>query len=388
MKSKKTNADEGKKTELHSMDSIADYIKKVSEEMQKYNGKIIVFRGEDIVFDKPCRPNIFRRESLILDNSFEKKLFDSMRQNELSDDKSYLNNAIDAQHGTFPSRMLDVTYNSLVALYFAVTPFYRYEEDKDDNEDGAVYVFSFDRSYSPNSENIQEFYEGMIKRENTWLCSNILFSKNHKFIDHNKINKRIIAQQGAFILFQGDDSEGLPEYIYSKITIPAKSKKLFRKELNEMFGIHTGYIYPEIDNLTNELSTKCKAIETQKITFSSELDDIEKQIESEIDYYLEKMFLIENGASYESTKLLRITEKVIYSYYIGLLQLLDYCKNIAPDEVEREKKIERIKLSIDNFNELIDDLDNKTKIIPEIENRVNFLSLKITSEESKEEDKR
>ena len=381
MKSKKTNADEGKKSELHSMDSIADYIKKVSEEMQKYDGKIIVFRGEDIVFDKPCRPNIFRRESLILDNSFEKKLFDSMRQNGLSDDKSYLNNAIDAQHGTFPSRMLDVTYNSLVALYFAVTPFYRYAEDKDDNEDGAVYVFSFDRSYSPNSENIQEFYENMIKRKNSWLCNNIVFSKNHKFIDHCKINKRIIAQQGAFILFQGDDSEGLPEYTYSKITIPAKSKKRFRKELNELFGIHTGYIYPEIDNLTNEISTKCKAIETQDITFKSELDDIGKQLESEIEYYYDKMLFIENGTSHESTSLLRITEKVIYSYYIGILQLLNSC------EKTDKKKIDCINTTIRRFNDLMDDLDNKTKTIPEIENKVNFFSLKFTSEEDKEDEK-
>ena len=56
---------------------------------------------------------------------FEKSLFDAMRQNRLTGEKRYLDNAIDAQHGEFPSRLLDVSYNCLTALYFAVTPYYR-----------------------------------------------------------------------------------------------------------------------------------------------------------------------------------------------------------------------------------------------------------------------
>ena len=51
-----------------------------------------------------------------------------MSANHLTDGKTYLEIAIDAQHGGFPSRLLDVTYNCIVALYFAImkvhpTPF-------------------------------------------------------------------------------------------------------------------------------------------------------------------------------------------------------------------------------------------------------------------------
>lgn len=47
-----------------------------------------------------------------------------MSANHLTDGKTYLEIAIDAQHGGFPSRLLDVTYNCIVALYFAITPYY------------------------------------------------------------------------------------------------------------------------------------------------------------------------------------------------------------------------------------------------------------------------
>ena len=52
--------------------------------------------------------------------------------------------------------------------------------------------------------------------------SQILFdysNKDDKLIDHIKTNKRIIAQQGAFILFQGNDYKKIPERIsYTTVT--------------------------------------------------------------------------------------------------------------------------------------------------------------------------
>ena len=49
--------------------------------------------------------------------------------------------------------------------------------------------------------------------------------KNHKLIDHIKLNPRIMAQQGAFLLFQGDEGEPIPEYMYKKIRICGNIRK-------------------------------------------------------------------------------------------------------------------------------------------------------------------
>lgn len=77
-----------------------------------------------------------------------------MSANHLTDGKTYLEIAIDAQHGGFPSRLLDVTYNCIVALYFAITPYYTESETSHDNEDGIVYIFFLEDIYCPTGNNI------------------------------------------------------------------------------------------------------------------------------------------------------------------------------------------------------------------------------------------
>ena len=73
---------------------------------------------------------------------FEKNVLDEMSANHIAIGQSYLEKAINAQHGGFPSRLLDVSYNSLIALFFAITPFYNKKIDDTDKEDGFVYVFN------------------------------------------------------------------------------------------------------------------------------------------------------------------------------------------------------------------------------------------------------
>lgn len=350
-----------------SVSSVSDYLAKLSSIIKQYPDEIVVFRGEDQIFSKPCRPNIFRKESLSANDSFEKKLLDAMRQNKLSSDGEYLDNAIDAQHGEFPSRLLDVTYNSLIALYFAVTPFYHLEETANDDKSGSVYIFHFDKVYSPSSKNTQDCFKTIIARRDGVLSHNLLFSKNHKFIDHCKINKRIIAQQGAFILFQGDDAEGLPAYVYSSIEIPANSKSSIRSELNDMFGIHTGYVYPEITNLANELSYKCKKIDERQYSFKNEIEDIKSQFKLELQYYYDLLC-----SEPDNVELCRITEKVIFSYYIGILQLGDYLFEKCINDAARQNEYKDL---IDVYNSEIQEF--KVNILPYCRDGLNLSELLI-----------
>lgn len=336
------------------IESISDYLKIVLRHTMGKNG-IVVFRGEDQVFPKPCRPNIFRKESIATDVYFEKKLLDSMRQNDLSNDKCYLYNAIDAQHGTFPSRMLDVSYNCLIALYFAVTAFYKLgSDDINDDEDGMVYIMNFENAYSPSSSNIQDAYENIITRKDPLLCNNILFSKNHKLIDHCRINKRITVQQGAFVLFQGDDSEGIPAFVYTSIKIPSSRKSLLREQLNQLFGIHTGFVYPEIDNLVNELSHKCKKIEVKDVNFDTELECIEEQFGLELEYYYEQIITKESDtAGFIYT--IKITEKILQSYYIGIKQLEKYLNDSHNGFDNKDRIHESFRRFKNQYNNLLEE---------------------------------
>ena len=339
--------------------SVASFLEVVHEIINQYKDEIIVYRGEDQIYDLPCLPNIFRKKSMTNFEFFEKNLFDSMRQNNLSGKSNYLENAIDAQHGEFPSRLLDVSYNCLVALYFAVTPYYHFDETEHDDKDGRVFIFHFDKVYSPGSEYFQECYESIITRKYPILSNNMIFGKNHKLVDHCKLNNRIVAQQGAFVLFQGDDAEALPAYVFQGFRIPKKSKKQIRKDLKILFGIHTGYIYPEIVNLVNELSEKSKMVCSSLYTFKQELKDIGQQLEQEIEYYYKKLQISSDDNVVEIS---RMTEKVLYSYYLGIMQLGNFVKNndsndANKNQIEFEKFVAKYNNLIYEFQNNIDELE-------------------------------
>ncbi len=256
-----------------SITNVSDYILEVSTIISTYGeNTTIVYRGEVNIFPTPCQPNIFRKDILKKNPFFEKNLFDEMTANKLTDGTSYLEKAIDAQHGGFPSRLLDVTYNSLIALYFATTPSPNKSEDDEDGKDGMVYIYSFDKLFCPSGKNINTNYNSIINRKDSWLIAHTIFQKNHKLIDHIKLNNRIVAQQGALILFQGDDVCPISNARYRKILIPSTSKKLLRRELKTLFGLHTGFIYPEPTNLVTDISNKSYNIDNSEFNLENELN--------------------------------------------------------------------------------------------------------------------
>lgn len=343
--------------------NVSQYLSRVSmyrEQRQQGDG-IVVYRGEPDVYEKPCRPNIFRKNVLNGNVFFEKNLFDTMRQNKLTGEKRYLDNAIDAQHGEFPSRLLDVSYNCLIALYFAVTPYYHYEEHSMDHKDGMVYLFFLDEIFSPSAKNINDNYGAIINRNQEWYQNNSLFWNNHKFIDHTKLNSRIIAQQGAFILFPGDEPEELPEYQYCGIQIPREAKSRIRRELKQLFGIHTGSIYPEIINLVKELSGKSRKLNTREFTCENELLYLLEQLEKELAYYLD--YAIEQRKSCQIDEILIHIERRVDHYRRGILEFLEYCRQkrqqrddgSMPGQELLEKTVKQYNQSVQAFSDAIEE---------------------------------
>ena len=345
--------------------NISDYIGRIERYIYARRDReyFSVYRGEPCIYPTPCRPGLFRSDALTENKYFEKNLFDAMRQSRLTDEKCYLDNAIDAQHGEFPSRLLDVSYNCLIALYFAVTPYYHKKEEELDGEDGMVFVFFMDEIFSPSAQNINDNYNAIINRDREWTQSP-LFRKNHKFIDHIKLGPRIIAQQGAFILFQGDVAEDLPQGMYYGIRITGGAKKLLREQLNRLFGIHTGSIYPETINLVKDLTRKSGWINTQPYSCENELHYTLRQMERELDYYL--YYVVsrkmeqdrkseadrENGEQLQN--ILGHVEGVINSYREGLIYFMQdrhLCKEDTIEELRLQAVLSDYNRQLQAFTE-------------------------------------
>jgi hypothetical protein len=342
------------KDKIQSVSEYLEIIKKITVQKSAPN-RLFVYRGEAEKYIEFCTPNIFRKNVLSSNDFYEKSLFNSMRQNKLTHSSSYLENAIDAQHGEFPSRLLDVSYNCLVALYFAVTPYYHQQVDSLDTVDGMVYIFYIDEIFSPSAANINDNYNAIINKGTDWFNKQAIFEKNHKFIDHTKINNRLVAQQGAFILFQGEDAEKIPPYMMNGIVIPSSSKAKIRKELSDMFGINTGYIYPEIVNLSNEIAQKSKMLITEDFNWKNEMSYAIKNLENELDYFREYM-IVHDKEKYKATyyDAIQFIEATINSYRTGIIKFCGDFLKLNDGESKRKNDVENtIKGFIDNYNYLV-----------------------------------
>ena len=199
------------------------------------------------------------------------------------------------QHYGCPTRLLDITTNPLVALYFACIG--------EDNSDGAIYIFSVNKrdvryadsdriqmlatlaefraldqewlwntAYKSATEDkfpqlksgkyqerlVEQFYHA-IKRHNAAFEREIvpLDLLTPQFVQPNRDNPRILKQDGAFIIsgLDASDKESdnkMRKFLVKEIAIPKESKAQLRKEL-EYVGINQASLFPEVDKVADYL---------------------------------------------------------------------------------------------------------------------------------------
>lgn len=199
------------------------------------------------------------------------------------------------QHYGCPTRLLDITTNPLVALYFACAG--------ENDSDGAIYIFAVNKRdvrYA-NSDRVQmlatlaEFraseqelfwnaaYENVvedkfpqqsngkyrekmfeqlyhaIKRHNAAFEREIvpLDLLTPQFVQPNRDNPRILKQDGAFIIsgLDASDKESdnkIREFLVKELIIPKEAKEQLRKEL-EYVGINQASLFPEVDKVADYL---------------------------------------------------------------------------------------------------------------------------------------
>lgn len=248
--------------------------------------RTLVYRGHAVA-DWRSEPSLFRQRPDI--SEFEAEMIRelvSLFPSEFLNDSSMFDRLVRMQHYGLPTRLLDVTKNPLVALYFALG------DTSHKNDDGAVLVFAADEDrckfYDSDVVSIMSNLANLKQDERDTLTTTtastirdlaqlqpmdrlIQFIKAEKpyfqsrvkkidlfrpvIVTAKRANQRMAAQSGSFILYGLPKDEG-PQYkksiITEKIIIPAKIKLELRRRL-EAIGIETSVLFPEIDKATGRI---------------------------------------------------------------------------------------------------------------------------------------
>lgn len=278
------------------------------------SGKVSVFRGHpDAAFD--LKPSVFRndlreeREHLLL-----RELI-AVHPSEFAGDASALEELVRMQHYALPTRLLDVTWNPLVALWFASEPFEKQAEtgamtklgrparktvkvggeivritlDEDlvryFDSDRVSCVANLARCTPQQKASLRQLVGATANTDKAKKAFNtdptvrrlLHFIRGEKpafeaeivpehltgiFLVKPKMNnRRILAQEGAFLAFglvPELPREGNHDFQIDRVAVESRNKGRIRRQLAQL-SVNERTLFPEIDRaaryLTDELQT-------------------------------------------------------------------------------------------------------------------------------------
>jgi hypothetical protein len=248
------------------------------------------YRGHSDKIEYKLVPSLFRKDKLgnykFLDN--EDLMFNEMilsNSSDFSADTSTLDKLVRMQHYSLPTRLLDITSNPLIALYFACSSI-----DKM-NIDGEVIIFKVNKSHIKYFDSDKASCISNLAKLSKQDKENIVFDSNiEKFnqqqvvgrllhyimeekpffqprivaadlqdiicIKSKRTNSRIHSQSGAFLLFGHEavmDENGTEDIAVQRITI--RNKKEILDEL-DVLNINDSTVFPYIENTAKYIAAK------------------------------------------------------------------------------------------------------------------------------------
>ena len=228
-------------SDLPSFISIIGNVK--SECERDGNNSELLFRGQQQ--DKQLLPKLARLNLNGEIKSIEVLMLDEFKRSSLPliefEPKDNWDWLALAQHHGLPTRLLDWTYNALVALWFVV------ENSPEKNERGVVWILKTEPSDFRDTEQ----------------DTNPLNNKVTKIFRSRVMSRRISAQSGVFTVHRISDEGKVVQFESNatfrekliKINIPAESFASIRKSL-KMMGVNHSTIFPDIDGLCKHLERR------------------------------------------------------------------------------------------------------------------------------------
>ena len=223
----------------------------------------VYFRGHaDKTWE--LKPSLFRNNNVMYEHELLKKAQNTLWL-ELQNTKTHLERLIILQHHGLSTRLLDVTTNPLIALYFACQ---ENKNEKGEETDGIVYCGYYNDDNFNNDE-VEKTLDFINNKQLDPICPILpqivskeevnedLLTKSH-FIHPPCNNKRIIAQSGAFLLLPLYEKSGTKwclnlqplnekDSFPKHKKIPANDKKSLLNELMR-YGIHEGTLFPDMEH--------------------------------------------------------------------------------------------------------------------------------------------
>ncbi|TGY97537.1 FRG domain-containing protein [Petralouisia muris] len=260
---------------MEQVNSITDYLK-IIDRYRAYSQKY--YRGQLQKY-KTIPSSVARDQGYALHESDIYHESIKMKADEFRELHTPIEKLAKLQHYGIPTRLVDVTIDPLIALYFAV-------ENVEDLSPGNVYLylangFSIDSkeartlSILPTisalkKDNIRSEYERLFgeclsDKEILELVDNPVIIQYSEELQ--KANPRLYSQQGTFLIcanavINGEITDTLKsldtieaDYV---IHIPYEYKKKIKDELDLKYGINRPRIYPELPSVADYIKEKYK----------------------------------------------------------------------------------------------------------------------------------